>query len=265
LSPRSGWFPLRPASAPARARGCFRSFGCESERLARRSRIGLRAPLRAHTNSHFEGKTKTMKTKTWPALLAALAVIALAAVTAGCGGDDQPSTSSGNPTDAAFITDMTAHHEGAIEMARIAQQRAEHPEIRRLADDIMAAQESEISVMKTIRRDMDHMGENGGGHMGMSDSEMGMSMNPAALETAEPFDRAFIDAMVPHHQGAVAMAKQLLKQGEQPALRKMGDDIIAAQTKEIAQMRKWRKAWYGSAGSSDASTHGSGDGMGMGG
>jgi uncharacterized protein (DUF305 family) len=115
-----------------------------------------------------------MKTKTRPALLAALAVIALAGVTGGCGGDDQPRASAGNATDAAFIADMTAHHEGAIEMARIAQKRAEHPEIRRLAADIVAAQESEISVMKTIRRDMQNMGEHSSGHMGMSDSEMGM-------------------------------------------------------------------------------------------
>jgi uncharacterized protein (DUF305 family) len=150
-------------------------------------------------------------------------------------------------------------------MARIAQQRAEHPEIRQLAKDIVAAQEAEISVMKTIRLDMDHMGQDDDGHMGMSDSQMDMDMNPAELENAKPFDRAFIDAMVPHHLGAVAMAKQLLKKGEQPGLRKMGNDIIAAQTKEIAQMRQWRKAWYGSAGSSDPSTHGSDHDTGMGG
>jgi uncharacterized protein (DUF305 family) len=188
-----------------------------------------------------------MKTTTWVPL-AALAVIALGAVTAGCGGDDQSSSSAGDATDAAFITDMTAHHEGAVEMARIAQKRAEHSEIRGFAADIVAAQESEISVMKTIRRDVDHMGEHSGGHMGMSDLEMGMGMNMAALETATPFDRAFIDAMIPHHQGAVGMAEQLLKRGEQPGLRKMSTDMIAAQTKEIAQMRAWRKAWYGSSG-----------------
>jgi uncharacterized protein (DUF305 family) len=83
--------------------------------------------------------------------------------------------------------------------------------------------------------------------MGMSEAEMGMDMDPAELDDAEPFDRAFIDAMVPHHEGAIAMAKQLLESGDQPALRKMAQDIIDAQTKEIAQMREWRKAWYGSA------------------
>lgn len=188
-----------------------------------------------------------MKTKTWP-LFAALALIALAAVAAACGEDHEQSSNSGNATDAAFIADMTAHHEGAIEMARVAQKRAEHPEIRRLAGDIVAAQKGEISVMKSIGRDMHGMAEHGDGHMGMSDAEMGMAMDPAEMENAEPFDRAFIDAMVPHHQGAVAMAKQLLKSGEQPALRTMADDIIEAQTKEIEQMRGWRKAWYGSAG-----------------
>ncbi|MEO8689335.1 MAG: DUF305 domain-containing protein [Solirubrobacteraceae bacterium] len=174
-------------------------------------------------------------------------MIALAVVAAGCGGDDAQSSNSGNATDAAFIADMTAHHEGAIVMARIAQNRAEHPEIRRLAGDIVAAQKGEISVMKTIGRDIQSMSGDGDGHMGMSDAEMGMDMDPAELEKAKPFDRAFIDAMVPHHQGAVAMAKQLLKSGEQPALRTMADDIIGAQTKEIEQMREWRKAWYGSA------------------
>ena len=188
-----------------------------------------------------------MKTKTWP-LFAALALIALAAVAAACGEDHEQSSNSGNATDAAFIADMTAHHEGAIEMARVAQKRAEHPEIRRLAGEIVAAQKGEISVMKSIGRDMHGMSEHGDGHMGMSDAEMGMAMDPAELEKAKPFDRAFIDAMVPHHQGAVAMAKQLLKKGEQPALRTMADDIIEAQTKEIEQMRGWRKAWYGSAG-----------------
>jgi predicted outer membrane protein len=102
----------------------------------------------------------------------------------------------------------------------------------------------------TIRRDVRNMGDHGDEHMGMSDHEMGMDMDMTALEDAKPFDKAFIDAMVPHHQGAITMAEELLKNGEQPALREMAGDIISAQTKEIAQMRAWRKAWYGSASGS---------------
>jgi uncharacterized protein (DUF305 family) len=61
------------------------------------------------------------------------------------------------------------------------------------------------------------------------------------------------------------MAKQLLEKGEQPALRKMAKDMISAQTREIAQMKQWRKAWYGSAQvSTDMSGHGAMDDMDMG-
>jgi uncharacterized protein (DUF305 family) len=192
-----------------------------------------------------------MKTRTLVAALAALAAIAVAVIVVGLGDEDDTASASGNAADAAFITDMTAHHQGAIAMARVAQKRAEHPEIRRLADDIVTAQKGEISVMSNIRSDMHVMGEHSKAHMGMSDAEMGMDMDPAMLEDAEPFDRAFIDMMVPHHEGAIEMANQLLEHGQQPALRTMAHNIIGAQQLEILQMREWRKAWYGAAEGSD--------------
>jgi uncharacterized protein (DUF305 family) len=184
--------------------------------------------------------------KTSLALIAALALIAV--LVAACGGDDRSkSSSSGTLTDSAFITDMTAHHQGAIEVAKLAQKQADHTQIRTLADDIIAAQEGEIGAMRAVRDDMHAMGTHDGGHMGMSRQAMGMDMDLRALKSAQPFDKAFIDAMVPHHQGAIAMAKVELAKGAQPGLRRMAKDIISAQTKEIAQMRQWRRAWYGSA------------------
>jgi uncharacterized protein (DUF305 family) len=209
----------------------------------------------------------------WPAPAAAVVVIALTGVVVACGNDDADSTSrpasttqssrSGNATDAGFITDMTAHHQGAIDMAKLAQKDAEHAGIRQMADEIIAAQQAEIAVMKRVSDDLEQMGEQSSGHMGMSDSEMGMDMDMGDLENAKPFDKAFIDAMVPHHEGAIAMAKAELAKGRQPALREMAQDIIDAQTKEIEQMRDWRKSWYGSAGSSGHSV-GGGSGHDMG-
>jgi uncharacterized protein (DUF305 family) len=191
--------------------------------------------------------------KTLVALVAALAVIALAPVAAGCGSDDERASTAGttsqratgNAADARFVADMIRHHEGAIVMARFARQRAEHDEIKRLADDIVAAQESEIATMRRIAARLPARDTGDDGHAGMSDSEMGMDMDPETLETADPFDRAFIDMMVPHHEGAVAMAKDLQRHGDSPQLQRMADAIIDAQTREIAQMRRWRSAWYG--------------------
>ena len=48
--------------------------------------------------------------------------------------------------------------------------------------------------------------------------------------------------MIPHHQGAVDMAK-FLTGAQHPELQKMGQDIITAQNKEIEQMKKWQKEW----------------------
>jgi uncharacterized protein (DUF305 family) len=51
--------------------------------------------------------------------------------------------------------------------------------------------------------------------------------------------------MIPHHQGAVDMSKHALKHANRPELQKMAKEIIASQEKEIAQLKEWRKEWYG--------------------
>jgi uncharacterized protein (DUF305 family) len=55
-------------------------------------------------------------------------------------------------------------------------------------------------------------------------------------------DRDFVTMMLPHHQGAVAMAKTELKYGKDPILRKMAKDIIASQDQEITEMKAWQAA-----------------------
>jgi len=52
-------------------------------------------------------------------------------------------------------------------------------------------------------------------------------------------DRDFVTGMIPHHQGAIDMAKILLAHSQDAELRQLAEGIIAAQDKEIAQMRDW--------------------------
>lgn len=66
--------------------------------------------------------------------------------------------------------------------------------------------------------------------------------------TGAAFDRAFIDAMVPHHESAIEMAKAAKEAGlSQPDLVKVADDILANQQAEIDQMKAWRSEWFGSS------------------
>jgi uncharacterized protein (DUF305 family) len=53
-------------------------------------------------------------------------------------------------------------------------------------------------------------------------------------------DKDFVNGMIPHHQGAVDMAKVELKYGKDPQMRKLAQNIIASQNKEIALMKAWQ-------------------------
>ena len=69
----------------------------------------------------------------------------------------------------------------------------------------------------------------------MSRMMSGMDVKP----TGRP-DEDFVLMMMPHHQGAIDMAKVELRYGHDPALRKMAEDIVAAQEREIAEMTAWK-------------------------
>jgi uncharacterized protein (DUF305 family) len=108
---------------------------------------------------------------------------------------------------------------------------------------------------------MGHCKMDGAAPAAMDHSKMGHSATPAAAGDSAatkafkvandkmhsgmniPFtgnaDVDFVKGMVPHHQGAVDMAKIVLAHGKDPALKKLARDIIKAQDKEIAFMNRW--------------------------
>lgn len=66
-------------------------------------------------------------------------------------------------------------------------------------------------------------------------------------EGVVPFDRAFIDGMVPHHEAAIEMAKAATEAGlSSPELAEVADAVVETQQVEIDKMRAWREEWFGS-------------------
>jgi uncharacterized protein (DUF305 family) len=146
---------------------------------------------------------------------------------------------SNTAVDAQFIDSMIEHHQGAIDMAEVALEQAEHEELRALAEEIIAAQTTEIEQMQSRRNQWyPDLALAAGMEMEMGDMMI-------SADASEPFDQRFIEAMISHHQGAVGMAKMALDQAEHEEIRTLAGAIIADQESEIARMQGWLTEWYG--------------------
>jgi uncharacterized protein (DUF305 family) len=193
---------------------------------------------------------------------AALTVAVALAIPAGTGvaAPARTANTTANATDRAFVREMIPHHKMAVEMAKMAKMHGDHAQIRTLAGKIITAQNAEIRTLTTVAASLGvtaaKMPANGQmsaqtmrdlDTLGVTMSQSGMMMNMSDLDGAKPFDRKFIDMMIPHHQGAIRMARAELAKGRNAKLRSIARAIVTAQAAEIRQMNSWRKAWYGKA------------------
>lgn len=151
--------------------------------------------------------------------------------------------------DQHFIEQMIPHHDGAIAMANLALEKSKRPEIKTLAKAIVSAQESENQQMKSWYRDwfgkdVSKGSAMTGGMMSQGGMHMGGTQDIEALKNAPDFDKAFIEAMIPHHQLAIMMANMLQSGTSRPEMQGLAKNIIKSQSKEIEQMQSWYKNWY---------------------
>ncbi|MDX2096751.1 MAG: DUF305 domain-containing protein [Leptolyngbyaceae cyanobacterium bins.59] len=156
--------------------------------------------------------------------------------------------------DLRLIDSMIPHHEGAIVMAKAVLQNSKRPELKKLAQAVIKAQEQEIQQMRQWRKawypkaPKNPVAWHGAmGHsMEMSAEQIKAMRMDIDLGATDPeFDKRFIDAMIPHHEGAIVMAKDVLQKSKRPEVLQLARNILASQQAEIDQMKQWRKAWYG--------------------
>jgi uncharacterized protein (DUF305 family) len=155
--------------------------------------------------------------------------------------------------DLRFIDGMSVHHQGGVNMAKEVLAKSKRPEMKKLATNIISAQNREINQMKELRKtwypkasstpmayhaQMGHMMEMTPEQM----QNMMMSMDLGAADTQ--FDLRFLNAMIPHHEGALVMAEDALKKSQRPEMKKLSQEILTSQKQEIKQMKEWRKMWY---------------------
>ena len=147
--------------------------------------------------------------------------------------------------DIDFLKGMIPHHEAAIKMSEsYLNYGGGVSDLETLAQDIITAQKKELTEMNDLVKKYEKEGkknqENEDAYLakysGMfSDDSMSHHINPSGVDN---IDQAFAEGMIMHHQMAVDMARDILDYSEQEEVKKLAQDIIDVQEKEIEQMQK---------------------------
>jgi uncharacterized protein (DUF305 family) len=147
-----------------------------------------------------------------------------------------PAVAGHNDADVTFAQSMIPHHEQAVEMAQLATDRASSEAVRALAAEIEAAQSPEIEQMTGWLAEWgedDSMGA-------MPDMESGMmsdaQMGELEAASGEEFDRMFLEMMIEHHTGAIAMAETEITDGQYAEAIALAEQVKSAQEAEITEM-----------------------------
>ncbi len=144
-----------------------------------------------------------------------------------------------------FLDTMIAHHRGAVEMSVQAESLAQRAEVKELAANIIDAQEREIAKMSEWRERW-FEGKPEAVNLefpGMTEGMAGMDMKKLGSLTGDQFDVEFVRQMIPHHEGALKMAKAIQAQDARPEVKELAKDVIKSQETEIKQMKEWLAAW----------------------
>lgn len=203
-------------------------------------------------------------------VLAALTVAFAAAFLAGCGGGSdgasggERATTQGAESD--YLSLQLSHHAATLKTAQIAVDRAEHEEIRRLAASIVLTRTAEAAALRAMLRRLyglrvdpgadppDELATRGealgrlglpGYGLGFPPETSGITAFAAPLDLARPFDRAFIDLMVPLQQGAVRIARAGLKRVRDEPMRHLARRVSRAGACSIVRLNRFRAEWYG--------------------
>jgi len=190
-------------------------------------------------------------------VLAAIATLAAAIVLSSCGtaatqnqGLSASATSADqvaahNADDVMFAQMMIPHHQQAIEIAAIVPGRSTNPTVIALAEKIAAEQQPEISTMKAMLSQWDvKLESHESGHAGMAMQGMVDDATMVKLDSLRgaDFDALWLQSMISHHQGAIAMAKTEIADGTNADLIALAKNIVTAQQAEIDQMKQMARA-----------------------
>ncbi|WP_230879606.1 DUF305 domain-containing protein [Planomonospora sp. ID67723] len=135
--------------------------------------------------------------------------------------------------DVRFAEGMIPHHRQALEMAALVPERSSSETVRKLAERITAAQRPEIAAMTSW---LESVGRAPGEHEDHTVSQE--QMNRLRTARGAAFDELFLTLMIAHHEAALTMAAEELREGTDRAMRATAADVVSGQNIEISRMRE---------------------------
>ena len=172
-----------------------------------------------------------------PGLILA-ALVAAALVGGGC------ADAAGAPYELQFIDTMTAHHEAGVKLAKIAQAKAFHPEIRDFATRVVDTDSREMDMLRSWRQRWFANRPKAVNLRlaGMAAAIKGMDAGRLNKLDDEEFDLAFLEMMLLHHQAALTLAQDASRL-EHDDVKELARRITLDQPVEIEQMHRWTGEW----------------------
>jgi len=154
----------------------------------------------------------------------------------------------------AFMAGIIPHHQMAVAMARVELAHGTRPQIKAMAERVVATQDRQIGDMTswlkawyglTPDQAAARVPAGLGTMMKSMHTDMGdMSSRMTTMQAGPSVDQAFLEAMIVHHEAAVLEAGAVPGRATHPRLTALADAIVANQNAEIKQMRTWLSAWY---------------------
>ncbi len=105
---------------------------------------------------------------------------------------------------------------------------------------VLAVNNNNIGLMRMMGM---HTKIDSQGMMDDADMSMGEMMGTMANKSGDEFDKAFLAQMIIHHKGAIEMANSAKQNAKHEEIKKLADDILSAQSKEIDMMQSWQTDW----------------------
>lgn len=136
--------------------------------------------------------------------------------------------------DLRYIDGMIAHHLSAIYMLEQAQKHSKRPEVKALADSVIAADKEGIKKLYAYKKEW------------YGNTRQVTQFQKVNVGSADAqFDLRLINALLSHHEEAITVAKEVQSKSSRTEVLGLADSVISALSANAETLKEWRKEWYG--------------------